>query len=256
MNKYALLGEKLGHSYSPLIHNKLFEIKGINARYDLLEIKKEDLLNTLEKLRTNEYKGFNVTIPYKIEVMKYLDIISEEAKMIGSVNTIRCINNKLIGFNTDYYGFYTELVFYKLNVKRKKCYVLGTGGSSKTISKVLKDLKAKVINVSRTKAKNLIDYNDLKKVKKIDILINTTPVGMYPNVDISPVSKEIIDKASIVVDIIYNPQKTMLMSMAKESYNGLLMLIAQANRAQELWLDKEIEIDYDMMIDYISEVMK
>lgn len=256
MKKFALLGEHLSHSYSPLIHKKIFELRNLDYDYELLECKSEELESILNKLKTGEYSGFNVTIPYKKEVMKYLDIISDEASFIGSVNTIKLENGKLVGYNTDYFGFKYELEYYNIDVSGKNCYILGTGGASLAIKKAVLDLNGKILSVSRTKNYDTITYGELNDISSDDIIINTTPIGMYPNVDASPISKDIASKVSYVVDIIFNPSVTKLMSYNKNSYNGLMMLVAQANRAQEIWFNLNEFIDLSEILKYVEEVIK
>lgn len=238
MKKYALLGEKLSHSYSPMIHKEIFKDMNIEATYELLEVSKEELPNAIKKLRSDEFQGFNVTIPYKVEVMQYLDEISTEAKAIGSVNTIANIDGRIIGFNTDYYGFYNELVYYNVDVKDKDCYILGTGGASLAVYKALVDLGGKVLYVSRNpKNSNTITYDELAN-RNIDLIVNTTPVGMYPNIDASPLESSITEMAKNVVDIIFNPKVTKLLADAKSNMNGLFMLVGQAVKAEEIWQGK------------------
>ena len=234
MMRFALLGEKLSHSYSPLIHNEIFKDLNLNASYELKECKKEELKDIINSLRNNTYNGFNVTIPYKKEVMQYLDIISDEAKEIGSVNTIAYINGKIIGYNTDYYGFYNELKYFNINPKNRICYVLGTGGASLAINKALADLGGNVINVSRNPNEGQISYSSLN-VTNDDIIVNTTPVGMYPNVGVSPIDSEKAKKAYAVLDIIFNPRQTKLLLDANSNMDGLYMLVGQAIKAEEIW---------------------
>ncbi len=240
MKKYALIGGKLSHSYSPLIHNEIFRDMSVDASYELIETTDDDLPNIINMLRNSEYSGFNVTIPFKKEVMKYLDIISKEALEIGSVNTIAYENGKVVGYNTDYYGFYNQLLYFNVDVKNKDCYILGTGGASLAIYKVLCDLGGNVYYVSRTKKDNVITYEELKN-KNIDIIVNTTPVGMYPNVDESPISSDIVAKAGAVIDIIFNPRVTKLLSVANSNMDGLYMLVGQAIKAEEIWQDKKYD---------------
>jgi shikimate dehydrogenase len=252
--KFGLLGEKLGHSYSPLIHNKIFECINIDATYDLIELEIDELEEQINKLRCGEYKGYNVTIPYKKEVIKYLDEISDEAKIIGSVNTIAYVDGQVIGYNTDYHGFYETIIYNNIEIKDKDCYILGTGGASLAIYKVLKDLGGNITYVSRTSNHNSISYNELES-KNIDVLVNTTPVGMYPNMGISPVSKEVAKCAKIVIDIIFNPLKTQLLIDSNSSYHGLYMLVGQAIKSEEIWhnikINKSIE---DIVNDVVKEM--
>ena len=254
MKTFALLGEHLQHSYSPIIQKELFRLKGLDYDYKLLEIKEDEIEHTLSLLKEGVYSGFNVTIPYKKEVMKYLDIISDEAKTIGAVNTIKCVDGKLIGYNTDYFGFIEELKYYGINVENKKCYVLGTGGASLAVNKALKDLGADTISVSRNKKSNTITYSELK-IESNDIIVNTTPVGMYPNIDNSPLDSATSKLALAVIDIIFNPSVTKLMSYNKNSYNGIMMLIGQAKKAQDIWLGEEVDVDYNSMLSYLKGVI-
>ena len=251
MKRYALLGEKLSHSYSPIIHKKIFESYNVDATYSLLECKVDELKGIIDKLRTGEYSGYNVTIPYKIEVMKYLDVISDEAKAIGSVNTIAYQDGKVVGYNTDYFGFYNEIVHYNIDVMGKDCFILGTGGASLPLYKALNDLGGKVLYVSRNpKNNNTITYDELKN-RNIDLLVNATPVGMYPNIGNSPVDKEIALKAKCVVDIIFNPKRTQLLLDSNSDKNGLLMLVGQAVKAEEIWQNKKYPSD---ILELLKEV--
>ncbi len=255
MNKYALLGEHLTHSYSKILHTIIFEEKNIDATYELLELKKEDLKSTINKLKTKEYMGFNVTIPYKIEVMQYLDYITPEAKAIGSVNTIAYTDGLIVGYNTDYYGFLDTLMINNIEVSNKDCYILGTGGASLAVKKVLADLGANIFMVSRNKTIDTLSYEDLEYIEKIDLIVNTTPVGMFPNVDASPINDNIIDKTDVIIDIIFNPLVTKLISKGKVAYNGLMMLVGQAIKAEEIWHDKNLDLDKVKILKKVSEMI-
>ena len=250
--KYALLGEKLGHSFSPIIHKEIFNDFNIDAEYELKEIKKEEIKETLDLLKKGIYKGFNVTIPYKREVMQYLDYITPEAMAIGAVNTIAYKDGKLIGYNTDYYGFKEEVLFNKIDVKDKECYILRTGGASLALNKALKDLGGIVYFVSREpKNDNAISYSELKN-KKPYLIVNSTPVGMYPNVDASPLDKEVTLNANYVMDIIFNPLQTKLLKDANSFMNGLFMLVGQAIKAEEIWQDKKYELSIEKLLKRIE----
>ena len=255
MANYALLGEKLSHSYSPIIHKKIFEAYNLDASYSLLECKKEELVGIINSLREGKYQGFNVTIPYKIEVMKYLDEISPEALAIGSVNTIAYKDGKVIGYNTDYFGFYNELLTYNIPVKDKDCYILGTGGASLALYKALIDLGGNVKYVSRNpKNDNTITYEELND-RNIDLLVNATPVGMYPNVGLSPVDSETAKRSKYVVDIIFNPKRTKLLMDKGSDFNGLLMLVGQAVKAEEIWQDKKYPSDINKLLKEIEAII-
>lgn len=253
MKKYGLLGYPLGHSYSPLIHNRIYELLGLNYQYSLLECQEEELSKYIDALRNNEFCGFNVTIPYKKEIMKYLDEISNEALAIGAVNTIANINGKIVGYNTDYYGFYSEVLYYNIDVKNKNCYILGTGGASLAINKALLDLGANTYFVSRNKTGvNIISYLELAK-KDIYLLVNTTPVGMHPKEGLSPVDSAIARGSKYVMDIIFNPSITKLLSDANSEMNGLYMLVLQAIKAEEIWLDRDLSKFSEDVLKYVRK---
>lgn len=239
MKKYGLLGEHLSHSYSPIIHNEIFKAFGLDATYEKIECSKDELKGIIERLRSGEYSGYNVTIPYKLEVMQYLDEISDEAKAIGAVNTIAVKDGKVIGYNTDYFGFYNECLFYGVETRGKDCFILGTGGASLALYKALYDLGGNVKYVSRNPKNNdTITYDELQN-RNIDVLVNATPVGMYPNTGVSPVSKDVAQKSKYVMDIIFNPSQTQLLLDANSIMNGLFMLVGQAVKAEEIWQDKK-----------------
>lgn len=252
--KFGLLGEKLSHSYSPLIHNKLFKLKGVDASYELFEINENQITEYINELKNKSIKGLNVTIPYKQTVMKYLDVIDDEALKIGAVNTIYLKDGLVHGTNTDYFGFIEELNYYNINVSNKDCYVLGSGGASKAIVKALNDLNANTFVVSRKPIDKEIDYQSLND-RRIDIIVNTTPVGMYPNISNSPLDINIANKALAIVDIIFNPSVTKLMSYNNNSYNGLMMLLMQAAKSEDIWLDKKYDLDYKKIYNEIKKVI-
>ena len=242
MKKYGLLGEKLSHSYSPIIHNYVFEKLNIDASYELIECSVDDLSKYIDLIKSGVYSGYNVTIPYKKSIMKYLDVIDDKALSIGSVNTVYVKDGKVVGTNTDYDGFLKTLEYYNVDVNNKNCFVLGTGGASLAIKSVLKDLGGNVTFVSRSPKDDIISYDDLKD-KNIDVLVNTTPVGMYPNVNGCPVDVEVINNSKVVIDIIFNPKITKLLEYANSEINGLYMLVLQAFKAEEIWQDKVIDLD-------------
>lgn len=237
MNKYALIGAKLGHSYSKIIHNYVFNKFNLKANYELIET--TDLAGFVLYAKSN-LKGFNVTIPYKEKILPYLDEISEEAKILKNVNTVKNIDGKLYGYNTDYAGFLGMLNYYNIDYSNKDCYILGSGGAAKTCFNALKD-KAKMVKlVSRSKtSENIIGYDDLIDVN-IDLLINATPVGMYPDINSCPVNDLILNKTKEVVDLIYNPKETKFLKAKNSKHDGLIMLIIQALEADKIWENIEI----------------
>lgn len=254
MSLYGLIGEKLKHSFSPNIHKMIFEELSIKGYYHLFELKKEDLKTALYGLKVLGSKGVNVTIPYKVDIMEYLDCISDEAKKIEAVNTICFKDHKTIGYNTDYYGFGMMLEKNNVDVKNKKAVVLGTGGASKAVIQYLVDNKIKEVSIvsrdiykAREKYKGfqLIEYNQIKDLEGYSLIINCTPCGMYPNIKNSPVNRENLGMFETAVDLVYNPQETLFLRYAKEeglkAINGLYMLVGQAVKAEELWNDIKID---------------
>lgn len=243
MNRYGLLGHKLSHSQSKEIHEYFFKVNNIDAIYDMIELGEEELFNKLELIRNGYYKGLNVTVPYKEKVIKYLDVLSDAAKEIGAVNTIYLKDGKLIGDNTDYLGFIEEINYLNLNVANKTVYVLGSGGASKAITYALKKLNANVLIVSRDNSKG-ITYTDLTKINHFDMIVNTTPVGLFPNVDGVILDKDIVEKSDVCIDLICNPKVTKFLEYSKKGYNGLYMLIFQAYHAHKLW-GNDIEYNFE-----------
>lgn len=247
---YGLIGGKLIHSMSPEIHMELFKILNMDASYELFEIPKGRLEGDFKALKSRGVKGLNITIPYKVDMIKLIDEVAPEAEKIGAVNTICFKNGKTVGYNTDYYGFGRMLQKNGITVSGKSIAVLGAGGAAKAVIQYLTDSNAaEVTLVSRNKAKarenfkdvKVIDYKQLNDMKKGDTIINCTPCGMYPNVDVSPIDSTCISKFSAAVDLIYNPSETVFLKYAKEhglkTVNGLYMLVGQAMAAEELWND-------------------
>lgn len=256
-NVYGLIGKKLTHSYSALIHEAILNKLNIKGTYNLFEIEEENLETALKGLRALGAKGINVTIPYKIDVMKYLDYISPEALKIGAVNTVSFNHNNLYGYNTDYIGFGASLRNFSVDINNKKAVILGTGGASKAVAAYLADNGiSEIIYVTRNKEKSgnrfahkqnescLISYEELNEINKKDIIINCTPCGMYPKSAETPILKDILKKFTTVVDLIYNPYETLFLKQAKEqglkAVNGLFMLVSQAVASQEIWQDTKI----------------
>ncbi len=257
----GLLGKKLSHSYSAIIHNIFYEITGIKGNYKLYEVSsKEEISNFLQMCKNNDIHNLNVTIPYKKEVFQYLDVISEQAKKIGAINTITYKDNKFYGDNSDYFGFLKTLENQKIQIKDKDWIILGSGGSHESVKVALKDKGANVIKVvSRNKRnKSFISYEELEIIspKSYYGLVNTTPVGMYPNVNKCVVSELIIKKFSCAIDLIYNPLETVFLSIANknglQTANGLYMLVAQAIKSQEIWLGRSFD---SQLINEIYEKM-
>lgn len=232
--KCGLLGRKLDHSYSPQIHSFLGDYS-----YTLFE-REPDMLEVF--LKEGDFSGINVTIPYKKDVIPYLDEISPLAARLGAINTIiRKEDGTLLGHNTDYYGFYSMVKHSKMVVAGRKVLILGSGGASNTVKTVLEDLGAIVVIISRSGVHN---YNNLHLHKDAAFIVNATPVGMYPDTGCSPIELSRFPSLEGVLDLIYNPARTQLLLDAEKMglpyENGLWMLIAQAKEAAEYFGGKPI----------------
>lgn len=231
--KCGLLGRKLGHSYSPQIH-ALLE----NYSYQLFEKEPEEIGDFL---KNGDFTGLNVTIPYKKEVIPFLDELSPAAARLGAVNTIVRRDGKLIGHNTDYFGFRRLVQESGLQVAGKKVLVLGSGGASSTAVAVLQELGAKVTVISRSGENN---YENLDRHADAAVIVNTTPVGMYPNTGKSALSLEGFPRLEGVLDAVYNPARTQILLDAERrglaAVNGLWMLVAQAKESAEWFTGEEI----------------
>ena len=222
---FGLLGRKLGHSLSPELHEMIGEETGSKYPYVLFEKEPEELEDFI---RNGKWSGLNVTIPYKQEVIKYLDELSPEAQAIGAVNTIVRRNGKLKGFNTDYFGFKKMLEKHGVQIEGKKCMVLGNGGASKAVTQVLFDKKASEVHVLSHKA---IEEGEANSHKDVEIIVNTTPVGMYPESGVAPVFPGSFPRLRWAIDVIYNPFRTNFLCQANKNLidivGGLDMLVYQ-----------------------------
>jgi len=235
---FGLLGYPLKHSFSSFIHNELTNGKYF---YGMFPIKSDELDNFMTK---RNFKAINVTAPYKQDVIKYCEKISEKATKIGAVNTIVNKNGSLFGYNTDYDGVVYTLNKHNFDVKNKVCAILGSGGTYRTVNAVLSDLGAKEILVfSRNPNGEKLPYDELYS-RKIEFLVNCTPVGTYPNTDETPCDISKINSLEAIFDVIYNPEETVLLKQAKSLgipyANGLEMLTVQAKIAAELFIDEKI----------------
>ena len=235
---YGLLGEKLSHSRSPQIHGMIGAYP-----YCLFEVPQDKLDDFFAE---KAFHGINVTVPYKETVMGYCDELTEVARRIGSVNTIvKRPDGTLLGHNTDYDGFLAMVSRSGLQVAGKKCLVLGSGGASKTVVTALSDLSSgQIVVISRSGKDN---YKNISKHFDGQIIVNTTPVGMYPHCDATPLSLDGFDRLEGVFDLIYNPRPTRLLSLADEkgvpAVDGLYMLVCQAIAAAERFFDRPIGYD-------------
>ena len=245
--KCGLLGGKLGHSYSPQIHSHLGTYP-----YGLYEKQPEELADFLQNC---DLTGFNVTIPYKKDVIPYCAELSPRALAIGAVNTVvRRNDGSFIGHNTDYFGFEMMLRSSGLSVANKKVLVLGSGGASKPVVAVLTELGANVVNVSRSGENN---YENLDRHADTAVIVNTTPVGMFPKTGTAPLDIRRFPKLEGVLDAIYNPARTQLLldaeAMGLVAVNGLLMLVAQAKESAEWFTGSPID---DAKINEIHRILR
>ena len=236
MKHFALIGFPLGHSLSAAYFTEKFSAEEIDAEYNLLPIERAE-----EVLPHREYlAGFNVTIPHKQAIMPLLAAISEEAKEIGAVNCVKVTPEGLFGYNTDVIGIRKSLEGVKLD--GAKALVLGTGGASKAVQYALREGGAEVAVVSRTKGVADLTYKDLSEelICECDIIVNTTPLGMYPNVDSAPeLPYSVISEKHTLFDCVYNPRQTKFLQLGAErgarTIDGLTMFYAQAEAAWKIW---------------------
>jgi len=258
----GIIGHPIKHSYSPFIHNVAIQLKKIDYVYLPFDIPSSNLKSALKGMTALGIKGFNVTIPHKETVIQYMNSVSEEVAMIGSVNTIVNDQGGLIGHNTDAYGILETLLPFKDDISGNQVCVIGAGGSARAVIYILirhfKQKKIFIINRNERRAENLKEYFSEKmkfssiKTKELippaafevmrdsKLVINATPVGMYPNQNDSiTTSPDVFSKDQIIFDLVYNPQKTLLLKTAEKAgaktINGFDVLINQAAKSFELW---------------------
>lgn len=233
MNFY-LIAKKLSHSFSKPIHNALADYS-----YEYKELEENELE---EFFARRDFDGLNVTIPYKTTVMQYLDEISPEARKIGAVNTVVKRDGKLCGYNTDYYGFSCQIKEAGADVSGKDVVIIGNGGAAKTVVCVCNDNGAKSVRFL-TEEDN--KSGDISRFYDAQIVVNATPVGMYPNTGVAAVDISRFEKCEAVLDVVYNPAKTQIILDAQKrgikTANGLTMLVAQAKKACEIFIDTQID---------------
>lgn len=245
MNAYALIGFPLGHSFSKKYFTEKFEKIGLSEshEYKLFEIADIQDFPQLLKDEPN-LKGLNVTIPYKQAVMPFLDGLDASAEKVGAVNVIKFTENgKLIGYNSDYYGFKTSLEAFlsETNISIIKALVLGNGGAGKAVVAALKDLGIAFKTVSRTKSEENITYDEIPAlITDYQLIINCSPVGTYPKTDQCPaIPYQSLTENYFLYDLVYNPLETLFLQKGKEqgakTHNGLPMLHLQAEKAWEIW---------------------
>jgi len=255
---YGVIGDPIGHSLSPTIHNMAFRKLGLNAIYLAFQVKSENLVRAVEGFKALNIQGFNVTIPHKTSIMSLLDKIDPLAEKIGAVNTVKNVDGKLFGYNTDGLGALQALKKSKVKLNNKKIVLIGAGGAGKALAftfanyakemVILNRTEEKAVKLSKTISENfslqvkglkLTQENLKNELKNADLLVNATSLGMYPNVDETPVDKNLINQNLVVFDVVYNPLKTRFLKEAEEKgakiVNGLSMFIYQAVEAFKIW---------------------
>jgi len=240
-NRFGLVGKNISYSFSKAYFTKKFKDLGLNdhsyENFDIARI--EDLQNLLST--NKDLKGLNITIPYKEAVIPYLSELNPKARKIGAVNTVKFTKKGLKGYNTDIYGFKKSIKPF-LKTHHKKALILGTGGASKAVAFVFGELGIKYKHVSRDPGKNQLGYVDLneKILKKHTIIVNSTPLGTYPNIDGKPdIPYEMLSAKHVLFDLIYNPEKTIFLQKGEKQgatiSNGLRMLELQAEKSWRIW---------------------
>jgi shikimate dehydrogenase len=243
MKKYGLIGKTLGHSFSKSFFTNYFADHDIEASYSNIELEEINEFKSID----DSFNGFNVTIPYKEAIIPFLDELSPEAKAIGAVNVVQRINDKTIGHNTDAFGFHQSIKPFLSN-KHERAMILGTGGASKAVEFVLKSIGLDVIFISRTpSAENCFGYDEINEhmLKAFKLIVNTTPIGTFPNVnDCIEFPFEFLTEDHFVVDLIYNPAKTILLKKAEQQgamiLNGESMLKEQALKSYQIWTREDV----------------
>lgn len=245
MQLFGLIGYPLTHSFSKGYFTAKFEELGLeDYRYNNYELDSIDLFPSLWK-RNPELVGLNVTVPYKLEVIPFLDRLDQSATRVGAVNVIKREGNELVGYNSDYYGFKTSLIAgTPAGMQLRQALILGVGGAAKAVAVALEDLTIDFKTVSRTPGKGDYTYEDLNNdtslITQADLLVNTTPLGMYPNLDTLPdLPYEVLHSEQYLYDLVYNPDVTAFLKAGKavdaHIKNGLDMLHLQADRSWEIW---------------------
>ena len=238
--KFGLIGKNIDYSFSKKYFSEKFKKENLDCTYSNFDI--ENISQIESVLQKNGISGYNVTIPYKREIIKFLDEIDEVAKDIGAVNTIKKIDNKNIGFNTDSIGFEKSLIPLIKNKKPDCALILGTGGASKAVKYILKKLKINYSTVSRKAGKSEFIYENLNDViiNRFKMIINCSPVGTFPNTNKCPnIPYKNLTKEHILYDLVYNPIESLFLRRGKElgckTKNGLEMLEIQANESWRIW---------------------
>ena len=267
MKKFAVIGSPIKHSLSPFLHNWVFKTLNIQAEYEKIRVKEEELHDIVQQIKNGKWDGINVTIPHKENIIKFLDAISPHSESIGSVNCIIKSNSKIIGYNTDWFGFSQLLQVNEIDVTEREVIVLGAGGTGKSILFSLKQMAVKrIILINRTfqKAKELEDdtvipyFLDQKEkvIKNDSIIINTTSMGMQTNQ--TPFDLRLLHQNQILIDVIYSPLETAFIKLGKKigakTLNGLDMFIYQGLASLDLWFGKSLskQVNFAQIKSYLE----
>ncbi|MDR2933319.1 MAG: shikimate dehydrogenase [Oscillospiraceae bacterium] len=244
-NLYGVLGRSLPHTLSPQLHGALYDMTGHKGIYNVFEVEPQQLKDVIPAAKTLGIRGFNVTIPYKKDIMVYLDAVDPMAQKLGAVNTVKIDNGVAHGFNTDYYGFPMSLLHAGIDIRGKSFLMCGVSGAGLAIREALLDYGASDVLAASTDPKKGIPYNKLHALPHMDVIINCTPLGMYPDVDASVVGADILGKFETAVDIVYNPVETFFLKTARRcglaTLSGLYMLIFQGIKSFEIWTGIDVD---------------
>lgn len=268
---YCLIGDPVEHSISPLIFNAVFKHLSLNSVYIAFQVKAEDLSTAINGLRAIGVKGFNVTIPHKVQITKLLDSIDVQAQLMSAINVVANYNGVLKGYNTDGYGALKALKSVDVVLSSKVVTLIGAGGASRAIAFTVayeNPKKIYIVNRTLSRAESLAQdlkskvnvtvkprsFNDLDAFREADVVINCTPVGMYPNVNESPFDCGLLKNECVVMDTVYNPVETKLLREAKalglKTIDGVSMLVHQAVLAFKIWINLDPPVDLMMAIAY------
>lgn len=268
---YCLIGDPVEHSISPLIFNAVFRYLSLNSIYVAFRVKAEDLSTAVNGLKAIGVKGFNVTIPHKVQIIKLLDSVDNQAQFMNAVNVVVNCNGVLKGYNTDGYGALKALKSVDTVLSNKVVTLIGAGGASRAIAFTVayeNPKKIYIVNRTLSRAENLAQdlkskvnvtvkpcsFNDLNAFREADVVVNCTPVGMYPNVDESPFDCSLLKSECVVMDIVYNPIETKLLKEAKalglKTIDGVSMLVHQAVLAFKIWVNLNPPVDLMMATAY------
>ncbi|RLG92148.1 MAG: shikimate dehydrogenase [Candidatus Hecatellales archaeon] len=263
---YCVIGDPISHSLSPNIHNAAFKRLKLNSVYLAFKVQKEFLVEAVKGLKSIGVKGFNVTIPHKVSIIPLLDKLDPLAEKIGAVNTVKNVDGKLIGYNTDGEGVLKAFEVEDVSLKNKKVVMVGAGGAARALAFTFANHAKEIVILNRTEEKALelassisrsynLPVKGLKlnmenlslELKDAEVVVNATSVGMHPNIDETPIPKNLIKPEMVVFDVVYRPIKTRLLKEAKQvgakTINGLAMLVFQAVKAFEIWTGLTPPID-------------